>query len=258
VTRDLHFTSGGSGAPVLVMLHGLGAHGGAWAAMTDMAADRWSGRWIAPDLPGHGASPWSGAYSLDDHAAAVAGLLRAEAATGEVVVLGHSMGGAVALAMASGRHGVRPKRVLAFGVKVAWTPEELRWLEALAQSPPKYFDDREAAVGRFLKVSGLMGLIDPASPPAAAGVAEDAQGWRLAADPAIASVGAPPMAPLIAEARCPVRLAAGEHDPMSRIEDLRRWDRDAVALPGLGHNAMVEGPAALWDWLTAEVQAQGS
>lgn len=249
--------SGGSGTPVLVMLHGLGVHGGAWTPMTDMAAERWSGRWIAPDLAGHGASPWTGAYSLDDHAAAVAELLRADAATDDVILLGHSMGGAVALALASGRHGVQPDQVLAFGVKVAWTPEEIRFLEGLASTPPKYFEDREAAIGRFLKVSGLHGLVDPASPVAAAGVAEDAQGWRLACDPAVASVGAPPMDALIAGARCPVRLAAGEQDAISAVADLRRWDADAAALAGLGHNAMVEDPAAVWDWIGREVRPAG-
>jgi pimeloyl-ACP methyl ester carboxylesterase len=238
------------------MLHGLGVHGGAWTPMTDMAADRWPGRWIAPDLAGHGASPWTGAYGLDDHAAAVAELLKAEGATDEVVLLGHSMGGAVALALASGRHGVTPKQVLAFGIKVVWTPEEIRWLDGLSKQPVKYFVDRDEAVSRFLKVSGLAGRFDPSSPVAGAGVAEDEQGWRLAADPAVASVGSPPMGPLMAEAVCPVRLASGEHDAMSRVEDLRGLDPDAAALPGLGHNAMVEDPAAVWTWARREVLAR--
>jgi pimeloyl-ACP methyl ester carboxylesterase len=57
------------------------------------------------------------------------------------------------------------------------------------------------------------------------------------------------MARLIADARCPIRLAAGERDPMSKLGDLRRWDPQAETLPGLGHNAMVEDPAAVWAWL---------
>lgn len=247
--------SGGSGPPVLVMLHGLGVHGGAWTPMTDMAADRWPGRWIAPDLAGHGASRWTGAYGLEDHAAAVAELLEAQGATEDMILLGHSMGGAVALVLASGRHGMQPKRALGFGVKVAWTPEEVRWLEGLAKQPPKYFASREDAIGRFLKVSGLAGLIDPASPVAAAGVKEDEQGWRLASDPAVASVGAPPMDELMANACCLVRLASGEHDTMSRVADLRLWDPDAATLPRLGHNAMVENPAVVWDWVGRAVLA---
>lgn len=248
--------SGGSGGPVLVMLHGLGVHGGAWTPMAELAEARWPGRWIAPDLPGHGASPWTGAYGLDDHAGAVAGMLRAEDAADDVVVLGHSMGGAVGLALASGRHGVQPRRVLAFGVKVAWTPEEVRFLEGLAAATAKYFADRETAASRFLKVSGLAGLIDPASPVAASGIAQDEAGWRLAADPATASVGPPPMDRLMAEARCPVRLAAGAHDAISSVGDLSRWDPAAATLPGLGHSAMVEDPAAVWDWVAGEVLAR--
>jgi pimeloyl-ACP methyl ester carboxylesterase len=158
------------------------------------------------------------------------------------------MGGSVGLSLASGRHGVRPRRVLAFGIKFAWTPEELAGLERLAVSPPRILAAKDEAVTRFLKVSGLIGLVDPASPIAAAGVVEGAEGWRLAADPAAASIGPPDMGALTGAAACPVRLAAGEHDPMSRAEGLRRWDPDATAFAGLGHNAMVEGPAAVWAW----------
>lgn len=53
------------------------------------------------------------------------------------------------------------------------------------------------------------------------------------------------MAGLLRTVRCPVLLAAGEHDPMSGPERLRALRNDAVTLPGLGHNAHVEDPAAL-------------
>ena len=65
-------------------------------------------------------------------------------------------------------------------------------------------------------------------------------------DPAANGVGAPEMARLVAEADCPVRLIRGERDPMQTLEQLTALDPGAFDLPGLGHNAMVEDPEAVW------------
>ncbi|HYF22388.1 MAG TPA: alpha/beta fold hydrolase [Caulobacteraceae bacterium] len=241
----------GEGAPALVLLHGFGATRAVWAGMLAQA-ERWPGKIVAPDLRGHGASPWGLGYGLGDHAACVAELLLAQGIERDFVVLGHSMGGAIGLALASGWFGVAPAWVLALGVKVVWTEAELERMAALASQPARFFETEADAVERFLKVSGLFGLIDPASPEARSGVVAENGAWRLACDPAAAKVGAPPMDALKAAARVPFRLAAGERDPMSRLDDLRRWDPDAAILPGLGHNAMVEDPAAVWSWLRAE------
>ncbi|MFD4253277.1 alpha/beta fold hydrolase [Amycolatopsis thermoflava] len=55
-------------------------------------------------------------------------------------------------------------------------------------------------------------------------------------------MGARDLDGLLATARAPVILAADEHDPMCPAE---RLPDGAVILPGLGHNAHVEDPAAL-------------
>jgi pimeloyl-ACP methyl ester carboxylesterase len=41
-------------------------------------------------------------------------------------------------------------------------------------------------------------------------------------------------------------LAAGEHDHMCSGDQLRALVPNPVILPGLGHNAHVEAPDALW------------
>jgi pimeloyl-ACP methyl ester carboxylesterase len=76
---------------------------------------------------------------------------------------------------------------------------------------------------------------------------ETPEGWRVAQDPATFGVGAPDMAGLLARAACPVVLARGESDPMVSDADLRALVADPVTLPGLGHNAHVEDPAAVVD-----------
>ena len=94
----LRVHEGGSGEPVLLLLHGLGATGDVWEGWRPLLTQRWPGRWLAPDLPGHGGSPPLPA-TLDTLAAAVAGLV---SAADRIVVLGHSLGGVVGLALASG------------------------------------------------------------------------------------------------------------------------------------------------------------
>jgi pimeloyl-ACP methyl ester carboxylesterase len=231
----LAFDKGGDGGKLLVLLHGLGANRGVWQAM--LGAGRWDGSWMALDLRGHGASEHAQSYALEDHAADVAETL----GTGwrEITVLGHSMGGAVALALAG---GMPLARVFGLGIKVAWTPEELAGLERMAQAPVKWFATREEAVARYLKVAGLAAADSP-------GVAQGEQGWRLAADPAAARVGPPAMRELIAASKAPFHLARGAADRMVTLEQLQVFDGEAVDIADAGHNAMADRPGEVWDWV---------
>jgi pimeloyl-ACP methyl ester carboxylesterase len=226
-------------APTLVLLHGLSATGEVWAGLRGLLDGRWRGRWLAPDLRGHGRSSHAAGYSFGQHAADVAALLR----PGErVVVAGHSMGGVVGLALASGWFGVEVAGVVGLGVKVAWTEAELARAADLARRPVRWFEHRDEAAARFLRVAGLEGLAAPDGDLVASGLAAGDQGWRLAADPATAGVGAPDMTGLLAAARAPVRLARGQSDGLATLAELRRFDPGAVELAGLGHNAHVESP----------------
>ncbi len=236
---------GGEGGPLLVLLHGLGATRQVWLPV--LAGGHWKGRWIAPDLRGHGTSPHAASYAIGQHAADVAELI--DDVRDEIVVLGHSMGGAVALALASGWFGVQPARVFGLGIKVAWTEAEIERLNEMARMPVHHFGSESEAVQRYLKVSGLEGLVAPDTPIAQAGVRCTQNGWRLAADPATAGVGAPPMEALVRAVRCPFHLGRGEKDRMVTLAQLCAFDATAVDLEGLGHNAMVEDPAAVWRWI---------
>jgi pimeloyl-ACP methyl ester carboxylesterase len=236
---DLRVHEGGSGAPLLVLLHGLGATGDVWEGWRPLLADRWPGHWLAPDLPGHGGSPPLAAYTFDGFAAAVAGVIPPRTRT---VVLGHSLGGVVALALASGGFGVPVGAVIGLGIKVAWTDEELDRARALAHRPPALFASRDEAAARYLRVSGLAGLVPDGDPAVDAGLREQNGQWRLAMDPGAFAVGAPDMGQLLAGSQAPVTLARGEHDPMNTDEQLARLGAPTVTLPGLGHNAHVESP----------------
>jgi pimeloyl-ACP methyl ester carboxylesterase len=242
-SEELFVRRGGDGGPVLLLLHGLGATGAVWDGLCALLPDIWPGAWVVPDLPGHGRSaPFGRRYSFGGLAAEVARLVEPGA---PFAVLGHSLGGAVALALASGWFDGCPSAAGGLGIKVRWTGEELGRAAELSARPPKTFPTREEAADRALKVAGLAGLVPADGSLADGAVVPSESGWRLALDPAAFAVGAPDMDGMLAAARARVVLAAGEHDPMSPIEHLQALVPEPLALKGLGHNAHVEDPAAL-------------
>lgn len=226
--------------PLLVLLHGLGATAEVWRGVEQALPDAWPGGWLAVDLAGHGRSPWTRSYGFTDHAAAVGTVLPEDR---ELVLLGHSMGGMVALALAA---QVPVSRVIGFSIKTYWPERHVAGMQELAARPPKVFATREEAVERYLKVAGLHGLVplDGAGDEVDAGVCAVDGGWRIAQDPATSDFGVPDMPALLAAVTCPVTLARGSEDPFVRAENLDVVP-DPVTLDGLGHNPHVEDPAAV-------------
>jgi pimeloyl-ACP methyl ester carboxylesterase len=239
MTVGLRVQEGGSGEPVLVLLHGLGATGDVWNGWRPWLARRWPGRWLAPDLPGHGGSRPLSEYTFDNLAEAVAGIVDPGAHT---VVLGHSLGGVVGLALGGGRFAMPVRAVIGLGIKVVWAEEDLERARAASRRSPARFGSREEAAARYLRVSGLAGLLCADDPSVDAGLRAHDGEWLLAMDPGAFAVGAPDMARLLARCQAPVILARGEDDPMNTDEQLARLGVPAVTLPGLGHNAHVESP----------------
>ena len=94
----MYVDRGGSGDPVLLLLHGLGATGTVWLELAELLPRHWPGSWVIPDLPGHGRSDPLPRYTFGALAAAVAEVVEPGR---RVAVLGHSLGGAVGLALAS-------------------------------------------------------------------------------------------------------------------------------------------------------------
>lgn len=226
-------------ARTLVLLHGLGATGAVWTRTVAALADSWAGPVLQPDLAGHGRRGRLDRYSFGSMTADVASSL--DRSTGHVVV-GHSLGGVVALALASGWYGIHVHAAVAIGVKVEWTDDELARAAGLADRPPARFTSYEEALARYRRVAGLDALADPGAPELRDGVVERDGGYELAQDMATFGVGAPPMTSLLAAVGCPVTLACGEHDHMVTISQLRSLAPNAVELAGVGHNAHVDAP----------------
>jgi pimeloyl-ACP methyl ester carboxylesterase len=239
----MYSESGGSGGPRLLLLHGLGANAAVWRNLLPFVEKHWPGCWIAPDLPGHGRSPHPLVYSYGAHAAAVAEIV----GPGErLAIIGHSMGGVVGLMLATGWFGLSVGHVLALGVKLRWSADDVARMASLADAPVRRFDDRNAAIERYLRVSGLNGLVAPQAEVASLGIVEEVVGFRLAADPRANGVGVPPIEDLIGVIKAPVHFAAGAADAMVSLDDMRRYDPMAETIPETGHNAHVERPDKVW------------
>ena len=102
----LNVISRGSGPPI-VFLHGMGASAATWDAVGEALSDRYLT--VAVDLPGHGGSPCPDDPDRFTRDAALADVDELLATLDEPAILvGHSLGGYLALAHAATRPGARP------------------------------------------------------------------------------------------------------------------------------------------------------
>ncbi|NUQ31588.1 MAG: alpha/beta fold hydrolase [Dermatophilaceae bacterium] len=99
---SLNTLSVGTAGPRVAFLHGLFGQGRNWTQIAKAVSgpDGADARCLLVDMPDHGRSPWSQEFSLDAYADAVAAALRATAPGESWMVVGHSLGGKVAMVLA--------------------------------------------------------------------------------------------------------------------------------------------------------------
>jgi pimeloyl-ACP methyl ester carboxylesterase len=93
----VYYAESGGGGPTLVLIHGSGGDHATWGPQLDGLAS--AATVVALDLPGHGASSGDGCDTIAEYAAGVRQFL-AGLGRGAVILGGHSMGGAIAQALA--------------------------------------------------------------------------------------------------------------------------------------------------------------
>jgi pimeloyl-ACP methyl ester carboxylesterase len=128
--------SGGSGDCTILFLHGLGATAAVWTGARQALEERGGRRWVVADLGGHGGSDWQPLYSVGQLAAQLAHTIRL---VREPLIVGHSLGAYVGLALASGWFGVRVRAVLGVGPKIAWSEADLKAARDLAERPARCY-----------------------------------------------------------------------------------------------------------------------
>ncbi len=234
--------SGGSGDCTILFLHGLGATAAVWTGARQALEERGGRRWMVADLAGHGGSDRQPFYSVGQLAAQLAHAMPPEPAP---LIVGHSLGAFVGLALASGWFGVRVRAVLGIGPKIAWPEADLKAARDLAERPVRCYATEDEALARYRRVSGLNEELAPGREALARGVLHTPDGWQLAQDPATFAVAGAPFASLASAAQARVVLARGERDPMVSFEELRAHASQAHDIAGAGHNAHVESPRAV-------------
>jgi pimeloyl-ACP methyl ester carboxylesterase len=145
MSLDLAYTEHGSGPPV-VILHGLLGSARNWTSIAERLAG--THRVLAVDLRNHGSSPWADAMSYEAMAEDVAALV-ARLGLASPAVVGHSMGGKVAMQLAL-RHGDAVARLAVVDIApVRYERSFAPYIEAMRQADLSV--DRRSEVDVSLK-----------------------------------------------------------------------------------------------------------
>jgi pimeloyl-ACP methyl ester carboxylesterase len=230
----------------IVLVHGGGAHARWWDHIAPLLTNGW--QVIAPDLSGHGDSGRRSRYSLDIWAQEVLGVI-ADAGIAAPVVIGHSMGGFVALRMAT-LFGPRLAGVVAVDSPVRdIAPEHRAARQQRAFGPLRVYPAREQVLARFRPIPDQPVLPYIAAHVAAASVQPVEGGWTWKFDPRIFARGES-MPTLLTRLDCRVALFRAEHGIVSEQLGEVMYDRlgrvaPLVEIPAAGHHIMLDQPIAL-------------
>ena len=243
----LHVTECGSGPQAWVFLHYFGGSGRAWGQVAALLADRW--RCVMPDLRGFGNSDAiTDPYSVNDAADEVLDLVSALKIE-HFGLVGHSMGGKIALVVAARQPPGLSRLVLL--APSPPTPEPMSASEraSLLACQTSYAAARQAArkiCGQRLPAALVQQVIDDRlrTSPAA---------WRWW----LASGSCESVQEGIAQINVPIQVLSGalDIDIPSAVIEREVMARMPLAhmrlLPGCGHLLPLEAPQAVaqavWD-----------
>ncbi len=218
----------GDGEPTFVCLHGLVDSLAIWDRVAGPLAGR--GRVVRVDQRGHGGSEApAGPYRREDLAADVAALIRALDLE-RAVLVGHSMGGIVAMATALA-HPERVAGLVLIGTASQCNEKTAGWYERIAQA-----GEREGLAGLVRSIYG---------PDSRKTLDGDAKGIA-AVTRVLKSLHEAPLTPRLAEIRCPALLVVGDRDPMGPKASSILADAlpgaQLVTVPDCGHWVHVAKP----------------
>ncbi|MGG6313949.1 alpha/beta fold hydrolase [Paenibacillus macerans] len=230
----------------VVLLHGFCGSSAYWEKVQPLLADQY--QVIAPDLRGHGGSHAPlGAYSIEQMADDVAGLLEA-LGIAKYTLLGHSMGGYVALSLAQ-RYA---SRLNAYGlIHSTGFPDSDEAKEKRVQAVSLI---RSEGITKF--VDGLVpGLFSPDTVDKLQSEVDRVKeiGYRTppqgAAGAALAMRERADRRDVMDDPVLPLLLVAGENDavvPMARLFTAEGPHVTKAVIKGAGHMSMYEAPEQLY------------
>ncbi len=227
--------AGGAGRRAVVFVHGAGGNGGQWQGQLQGFPPGWRG--LAVDLPGHGASGGSGRRTIPEYRDVMRAFLGAAGAVPAVLV-GHSMGGAIAQAVALADPG------LLCGVVLVGTGARLRVHPSLFEALRR--DHREAA-----RVMADWGF-GPKAPEAlrAEGVQDLLRCPVDVIEGDFRACDAFDVMADVARIRLPALIVCGEQDALTPPKYARYLNQQIAGsrlalVPDAGHYVMREQPGAV-------------
>jgi pimeloyl-ACP methyl ester carboxylesterase len=239
---DIHHEVQGEGPPI-VFVHGLGATSNVWHAQRTTLSMYYGV--IVYDRSGCGRSQRArDAYSIDDWADELAGLLDYLAVPSAVVV-GHSLGSMVAQRFA-GKYASRTRALVLAGGEAELTPDAKQALTERAQLIEAH--GLLAAVGPWL--TSVLSAATREANPALAGLVREMYLSNDAGTYALHCLALRDGSVRgdHASIACPTLLTVGDQDPVTPLS----WQRRIAAgiagsririIPGTGHMTMLESPA---------------
>jgi pimeloyl-ACP methyl ester carboxylesterase len=235
-------------SPALVLVHGARAHGGWWRqTLTPVLLE--GRRIVALDLSGNGDSGHRDAYSPRLWGEELAAVIR-ECAGGRATVVGHSMGGWVAIVCAADHPELVAAAILLNSSVRRPEPGTESEPRGMPERPPRRFRSREEAIASFRLVPEQP-VLDPAfvREVAEASLRRQDGGWRWKFDPAIAQrFNDGLVRDYLERVRCPLHLVYGSEDPIvsaqtaADIAAMTGRRVPATVIPGAHHHALLDHP----------------
>lgn len=263
----LHYLDWGGDAArhTFVLCHGGSAHSHWWDEVAPLLAE--DGRVLGLDFRGHGRSQWASNYGPQAHISDLKGFIR-EHLNARVVLVGHSMGGEIALRVAADCPEALEALVIADSVhggpplktRLMW-----RWKRRNQDGPRPEFPSAEALIARFrlsppgdnLTPEGRAALALKGAEPLANGnwafrfdpkTRKMTPGWRRAFNFRLQDI------------RVPTLILRGEHSALvapRRAKRMHRRIHGSVfkTIPGAYHHISLDNPeataAAIGDFVDA-------
>jgi pimeloyl-ACP methyl ester carboxylesterase len=229
----------------VVLIHGGAAHSHWWDHIAPLLSD--DRQVIAFDLSGHGDSSQRDSYSVEAWAVEALAIARRTSSTSPILI-GHSLGGVVALQTAMTHGAELGGIVIVDSPIVSFTPEEDAAADRLAFGPPRLYPSRDAVVARFRPIPDQPTLDYVKDYVAATSVREVPGGWGWKFDSHIFDHA--PQLPHLAPLECRSAFFRGEVGIVSAemadaiFEGLGRATA-MIEVPDAGHHIMLDQPLAL-------------
>jgi pimeloyl-ACP methyl ester carboxylesterase len=253
--RISYRTWGRPGLPGVVLVHGTAAHAQWWDHIAPFLAgspSRDGGlRVVAVSMSGHGDSDWRDRYDLSQWGDEIMAVASAAEIGGPPVIIGHSLGGMVAITTAR-RYGSALTGIVVIDSPLyEGRPPAKRPVPAMGFGTQRTYPSREAILDRFRLVPEQPVLPYIRDHVAAWSVTARDNGWYWKFDQRLFAKMIPPSLPTpTARPGCLIAIFRAEHGLMS--SEIAQTTRlllgqaaTVVELPAAGHHVMLDQPLSL-------------